>query len=140
VTDSIPHDHSSVSTHRATLARAGRTDRPKIVLPEELQVPDDPVRLVLDGHTYYTVVDADFDGVPEVRGAYDNVRMARERDGSNHLVEWVEAADLEFGRSVHVDVVESDLLGVRAPGESAVYSAPASPNDSLQDIARDLDG
>ncbi|WP_254536788.1 DUF7112 family protein [Halomarina litorea] len=139
MSDRIPHDHSSVSTHRATLARAGRTDRPKIVLPEDLSVPEGPVRIVLDGRTYHTLVDVDFDGVPEVRGVYENARMAREREGSSHLAEWVEERNLEFGRSVHVDVVEADLLGVRAPGETAVYTASPGPDDSLADIARNLD-
>ena len=140
MTDRIPHDHSSVSTYRATLARAGRTDRSKIVLPEDLTVPEGPIRIVLDGRTYYTLLDVDFDDVPEVRGIYDNARMAREREGENRLGAWVDEKGLEFGRSVHVDVVESDLLGVRAPGETAVYDATPAPDDSLADIARDLDG
>ncbi|WP_254542818.1 DUF7112 family protein [Halomarina pelagica] len=138
--DRIPHDHSSVTTVRAHLERAGRTDRPKLVLPEEVSIPDDPVRLVLDGRTYHARIEPDFDDVPEIRGAYDNARMARERDGANRLVEWYEDGNLSFGRSVHFDVVDpGDLYGVRAPGERATYDSRDTPSDSLADIARDLD-
>jgi hypothetical protein len=138
--DRISHDHASVVTHRAKLERAGRTSRPKLALPDDVPAPERPVRLVLDGTTYHAAVEEAVDGTAEIRGAYDNARMAREREGENRLVEWVERSDLDFGRSVHVDVVDDDLYGVRAPGERAVYTPTASPNDSLADIADDLDG
>ncbi|MFD1513011.1 DUF7112 family protein [Halomarina rubra] len=138
--DRISHDHASVTTRRASVERAGRTSRPKLVLPEDLSVPDRPVRLVLDGRTYYTTVEEAVDGTVEIRGAYDNARMARERDGENHLEAWVESTGLDFGRSVHLDVVDDDFYGVRAPGERAVYAPSSGPSDSLSSIAEDLDG
>lgn len=138
--DRISHDHASVETYRAKLERAGRTSRPKLVLPDDVPVLDRPVRLVLDGTTYHATVEEAVDGTVEVRGAYDNARMAREREGENHLVAWAERKGLDFGRSVHVDAVDDDFYGVRAPGERAVYSPTDSPSESLSDIANDLDG
>ncbi|MFC6836956.1 DUF7112 family protein [Halomarina ordinaria] len=136
----ISHDNSSVTTLRARVERAGRTERPKLVLPEGVATPDDPVRLVLGGRTYHALIEPDFDGVPEIRGAYDNARLARERDGENHLVEWYERGSLDFGRSVHLDVVDpGSLYGVRAPGERATYPSLDGPSDSLADIARDVE-
>jgi hypothetical protein len=140
VADRISHDHASVETHRAKLERAGRTSRPKLVLPDDVSALDRPVRLVLDGTTYHATIEEAVDGTVEVRGAYDNARMAREREGENHLVAWAEGKGLDFGRSVHVDRVDDDFYGVRAPGERAVYSPTDSPSESLSDIANDLDG
>lgn len=140
MTDRIQHDHSSIDSYRATVERAGRTDRPKVVLPEEITAPEAPVRIVLDGHVYRAVIETDFGDVPEIRGAYDNARMAREQDGPNRLAEWFESSDLSFGRSVHLDVIEPGAhYGLRTPGESAVYSPTTAPDDSLTDIASDID-
>ncbi|PSP96930.1 hypothetical protein BRC94_11270 [Halobacteriales archaeon QS_5_70_17] len=140
MTDRIQHDHSSIDSHRATVERAGRTDRPKVVLPEGVAAPDDPVRIVLDGRAYRAVIETDFGDVPEIRGVYDNARMAREREGPNRLAEWVESSDLSFGRSVHLDVIESGAhYGFRTPGETAVYEPTAGPDGSLADIASDLE-
>lgn len=138
--DRISHDHESVVTRRAKLERAGRTSRPKLVLPDDVAAPEGPVRLVLDGTTYHTTIEEAVDGAVEIRGAYDNARMAREREGENHLVAWAERKNLDFGRSVHLDAVDDDFYGVRAPGERAVYTPTDSPTDSLSNIASDLDG
>ena len=138
--DRISHDHASVVTHRAKLERSGRTSRPKLVLPDDVPVLERPVRLVLDGTTYHATIEEAVDGTVEIRGAYDNARMAREREGENHLVGWAEDNGLDFGRSVHFDAVDDDFYGVRAPGERAVYTPVDSPSDSLSDIANDLDG
>jgi hypothetical protein len=140
VTDRIQHDHSSVDSYRATLQRSGRTDRPKVVLPEEIAAPGDPVRVALGGRTYHALITTDFGDVPEIRGLYDNARMARERDGPNCLDEWFEESELSFGRSVHFDVVVAGArYGIRAPGERAVYAVDSGPDDSLTDIASDLE-
>nr|WP_282594550.1 hypothetical protein [Halomarina salina] len=122
------------------MERSGRTSRPKLVLPDDVAAPEGPVRLVLDGTTYHTTIEEAVDGTVEIRGAYDNARMAREREGENHLVAWAEDNGLDFGRSVHFDAVDEGLYGVRAPGERAVYTPVDSPNDSLSNIANDLDG
>jgi hypothetical protein len=139
--ESVPSD--AVDSVRATLERAGRTDRPKVVVPEDAhdRVPEgEVVRLSLDGAVRHATVDLAIDDSLEIRGAYDNPRLAREADGENRLVEWVEANGLDFGRTVHLDVVEAGFFyGLRAPGERAVYQVPDRPDEGLADIARDVE-
>lgn len=136
--DSVSSD--AVDSVRATLARAGRTDRPKVTIPDEASdrfPEEDVVRLDLGGKTRHTRVERALDDTLELRGAYANARQAREGDGENHLVTWADEKGLDFGRTVHLDVVdEGSVYGLRAPGERAVYTVPDSPDDSLADIAR----
>ncbi|EMA43239.1 DUF7112 family protein [Halococcus saccharolyticus] len=138
----IPHDHPSVETVRATLARRGRSSRPRLALPDDAdRFPLDTIRLVLDGETYHARVESGLDGDREITGAYDNARLARERDGTDRLDEWRRSSGLDLGRSVAVDIVESGFLyGVREPGERAVYEATEPPDEGLAAIAQDLDG
>lgn len=143
VADRIPHDHPSVETVRASIERAGGMNHPKLVLPADSHLfPAAPeiVHLVLDGTAFHAPIEYDFDDVPEIRSAWDNPRIARDRDGENRLHDWYTTSDLEFGRSVHLDVVEQGhLYGVRAPGEEAIYTDLPKPNESLADIASSLD-
>jgi hypothetical protein len=135
--DSVSSD--AVDSVRATLARAGRTDRPKVTIPDDARdrfPTDEVVRLDLGGKTRHARVERALDDSLELRGAYANARQARAGDGENHLVAWATAAGLDFGRTVHLDVVEEGhAYGLRAPGERAVYTVTASPDDSLADIA-----
>lgn len=138
--DRVAADNPSVETVRATLTGAGATDRPRVALPEDASESfpvDEVVRLVLDGRTRFARIDRALDDGVEIRGAYDNRRLAREADGENRLVEWVEREDLDLGRSVLVDVVEpGELYGLRRPGASAVYEPPETTrDDSLAAIA-----
>lgn len=139
--DRVAADNPSVETVRATLARAGRTDRPKVELPESFSLPEGTVRLSLDGRTHHATFERSIRDTPEICGAYDTPRLAREGDGENRLVEWAERNGLEFGRSVFVDVVESDeFYGLRAPGVDAVYEVPDTPDAGLADIAEEIEG
>ena len=138
--DRVAADNPSVETVRATLAAAGALGRPRIAVPEDAagSFPvGDVVRLVLDGRTRFARVDRSLDDSIEIRGAYDNRRLAREADGENRLVEWAEREGVDVGRSVLVDVVEpGELYGVRRPGTSAVYDLPETTrDDSLSAIA-----
>ncbi|WP_255198558.1 DUF7112 family protein [Halorarius litoreus] len=136
--DSVSSD--AVDSVRATLARAGRTDRPKVTLPDDARErfpTEEVVRLDLGGKTRHVRIERALDDTLELRGAYANARQAREGDGENHLVAWADAKGLDFGRTVHVDIVdEGTAYGLRAPGERAVYTVPDAPNDSLADIAK----
>lgn len=138
----VGSDHPSVTTHRGRLVRRGGTRRPAVELPAEERdaLPaDGTVRLVVDGHQRHAPV-GDRGESRAIFGAYENARRARERDGRDRLAEWVDARGLEFGRSVHVDVVEpGEVYGLRVPGEEAVYEVERGPTESLRRIAEDLD-
>lgn len=141
--DRIAHDDGAVRTVRARLARAGRTDRPRIALPDDATdaFPVGTIRLVLDGTTRHAPVERSMDGGLEIRRVVDNARQAREGDGENRLPAWAEDRDLAIGRSVLLDVVEEgDLYGLRAPGESATYPLTGGRDEGLASIARDLEG
>ena len=139
----VPSDHPSVTTHRAHLERSGGTRRPCLRLPPETAddvEPGDTVRLVLDGEECHAPVTSDTTGLV-VRGAYDNRRVARERDGPNRLVEWAGQVERGPGDVVELDtVVPGTLYGLRVPGSRAVYEATEPPSDSLSAIAESLDG
>lgn len=140
--DRVPSDHDAVDTYRARLAQVGRTGRPQVVVPDELDVAaDDVLRVALDGEQYHGRVESSLDGDLVIRHVADNARLARERDGENRLAEWVDGADVTIGGSAHLDVVtEGYLIGLREPGTRVVYAATDAPDQSLADIASDLDG
>jgi hypothetical protein len=140
----IPSDHDSIETLRATVERVGRTDRPKIALPGDADLSldaDDVVRLVIDGDTYHTRVETDFDGNREFRGAFPSPTLARDPDADrDHLPDWLAEAGIDAGSSVLVDVVTAGVqYGLRAPGTRAVYEAADEGNEGLSAIARDLE-
>ena len=137
----VPSDHPSVTTFRAHLRRSGGTTRPCLRLPDDAAVAaDDPIRLVLDGDECHAPVTADTRGLV-VRGAYDNRRMAREREGTNRLIEWADAVGRGPDDAVELDeVVPGTLYGLRVPGVRAVYAATETPRDSLSAIAESVDG
>lgn len=142
MSDRVTHDHPTVTTLTATLGRRGATHRPEIHLPATEDVPTGEVcRVVLDGTEYRSRIVERSDGTPAIRGAYDTPRLARDPGtATDHLTAWVAERDLEFGRTVYVDVVEpGHLIGLRAPGESATYRTAGRPKDSLAEIARDLE-
>jgi hypothetical protein len=143
VPERVPSDHPSVTTHRAGLERSGGTRRSCLRLPAETAddvAAGDVVRLVLDGEECHAPVTSDTTGLV-VRGAYDNRRMAREREGTNRLVEWAGQVDRGPGDAVELDaVVPGTLYGLRVPGSRVVYEATEPPSDSLSAIAESLDG
>jgi hypothetical protein len=140
--DAVSSD--GVESVRATLVRAGRTDRPKVTLPADARdrvAEDEVVRLSLGRTTRHARIERALDDGLEIRGAYDTPRAARERDGPNRLVEWVEDVGLGFDRTVHLDVVEEGFFyGLRAPGERAVYHVPDRPDEGLAGIAEEIEG
>jgi hypothetical protein len=159
VTDAVPSD--AVPTVRATLARAGRTDRPKVAVPDDHRdrfPTAETVRLFLDGSQFHARVEraldggeasaasrassdepSESDGAIELRSVRDNPRLARETEGTDRLREWADDTRLDFGRTVHLDVLDEGFCyGLRAPGETAVYDVPDRPDDGLASIAEDL--
>ena len=140
--DRVSHDHPTVETLDATLGRYGGTRRPQIRLPETNAVSvGDVIRIVLDGSEYRTRIERQSNGSPVIYGAYETPRLARNPgSAADALQSWVADRDLDFGRTVHVDIVDPDhKIGLRAPGESATYTTTATPDDSLAAIARDIE-
>lgn len=138
--DRIASDHEAVETHRITLGTVGRSSRPELELPESIDASDgDIVRLTLDGRAYYARVVSGLDGTLLVHGAFENARLAREGDGENRLIEWVDESDIQTGRSLLFDVLyEGYHYGLREPGQRVVYTVREPPPGSLSDIADSL--
>mgnify|MGYP000276436339 CR=1 FL=1 len=144
--DRISSDHASLPTVRATLARSGALDRPKVDISGDAadRFPaEEVVRVVADETEYRARIESPLTGDGrEIRGLYETPEFARNPgEGENLLGEWVDSTGVEFGQSVLVDVVEPGFkYGLREPGERAFYDATESPDDSLADIAESLDG
>jgi hypothetical protein len=140
VADRLPSDHEAIETRRVPVSRVGRTDRPRIELPEDLGVAaGDVIECVLDGERFYARVETTIDGQPMVQHAADNRRIAREVDGENRFAEWFAESDCSLEGSVHLDVVTAGhTYGLRTPGSRVVYTATDTPDDSLASIAEDL--
>lgn len=141
--DRVPSDHDSITTVDATLSPHGATRRPAIELPDEAAdvVPTgEVVRLSLSGDVYHARFEA-YAGSVRATGAFDTPELARSPgDGQNRLRGWIDEQGLEYGRTVHLDVIEPGFkYGLRAPGERVVYDAPSAPDESLASIARRLD-
>lgn len=143
MSDRIHHDHPSIDTVRGTLDRAGSTAHPKLVLPDEPLFPEGIVHITVDGQQYRARIDRSFEGVPEIRSVYDNARLVREGargSSTNRLREWFEESDLEYGRSVHVDIIDpGHQYAIRRPGATAVYTVIPQPDQSLSEIADGLE-
>lgn len=139
--DRVSSDNDSVSSHRLTLETVGRTSRPRLELPADLAIDDgDVVRLTLDGREYHARVQQALDGTLELRGAFDNPRLAKSDDGEDRLAEWAEDSDVEPGRSVLLDVLAAGYhFGLREPGQRVVYTVRDPPEDSLSSIAESLE-
>jgi hypothetical protein len=141
VADRLPSDHDAGEAHRVPVDSVGRTDRPRIELPDALEIGDgDVIECVLDGASYHARVETTIERTPMIQHVADNTRLARESDGENRLVEWFEASDCTLGGSVHLDVVTpGHTYGLRTPGQRVVYTATDAPDDSLASIAENLD-
>lgn len=141
--DRIAADNPAVETHRATVARIGRTNRPRIDLPASIALPDNPIRLVLDGTVRFARLERGIAGEPGITGAYDSPAHLREGSDTpapspNRLTGWVEATELSFGRTVLLDVVDPGrLYGLRVPGTSALYEV-GQPDTGLAAIAETI--
>jgi hypothetical protein len=135
----VASDHEAVDTHRSSVERVGRTRRPRIPLPDAVEA-EGVVRLTVGGSRYHARVEQGLAGDRDLRGAYDNARLARTGDGENRLRAWIEAAEAD-GETVLIDVVTPGYhYGLRLPGDRTVYEPVDPPSSSLVDLARDLDG
>ena len=131
-------------TIRASLRAHGGTGRPAIEFPAEetTRLPGgEVVVLVVDGRRRHARLADGFAGEGlRITHVGDSPRLARERGGTNRLVEWVESSGARVGGSVLIDAVdEGHRYGLRAPGADATYAATGTPDDSLSSIAEEFD-
>jgi hypothetical protein len=143
VSDRVPSDHEAIPSHRTHREQVGRTGRPRIPLPDALDVSvGDVIRLSLEGEEYHAQVTQSRDGGREVCGAFFDAQVARtDGEGQNYLTEWADDVGLAVGDPVVLDVITPGYkFGLRRPGERVVYEATDAPSSSLSDIARNLDG
>ncbi|MBX0322810.1 hypothetical protein EGH21_07175 [Halomicroarcula sp. F13] len=142
MSERVPSDHDAVETHRVPVEAIGRTNRPRVVLPDTVDLQDgDVVEMALDGDDYYAAVETSIEGDVVVTHVADNRRVARDHEGENRLAEWVRDGTVSLGGSAHLDVVTAGhQYGLRTPGTRVVYTATDAPDSSLSDIAQDLDG
>lgn len=131
----IRSDSEDVSTHDGTVVRHGAMRSQAVAVPEGTVPTGEVLRISLGGDTHH----GQFISVGDDErclGVYATPDMARSGDGDDRLGPWLEAAALDVGRTVHVDVVVEDFkYGFRAPGETVVYDVPARPDESLSSIA-----
>lgn len=141
MTDRIPSDHDTVSTHRVSLSSVGRTSRVQVSLPDGLSCePFDVVSLSLSGRNYHSQLQRAVSGDLVVRGAFDNRRLAKADGGDNRFQEWVTDAGRGPGDSLELDVLrEGFAYGLRVPGERVIYEPPEPQRSSLTDIAESLE-
>ena len=144
--DRLVSDHETVTSHRASLERIGRTDRPQLPLPAALTVaPEELISLSLAGRKTHAHINRTLDGRPALRGVFETRRLARstttpESDPEeNLLLEWLETVGYAPGDTLVVDVlIEGYAYGLRTPGERVVYAPPEPPDPGLADVADDL--
>lgn len=138
--DAIPSDHPTVDSHRVECTQVGRTGRPQLVLPTALPVEDgEVIRLLLDGKTLYAPVESTLGGEPALQGAYGNRRLARNREGTNRLRNWLGEHGYEPGSTLVLDVLtDGHAYGLREPGDRVTYRPTEPPDSSLADIADSL--
>ncbi len=129
----------STETIRASIVAVGAVDRPTVSLPDGT-ISEGVVRVDADETTYHAPITRGLSGDLELSGLYENARLARTQDGTNHFPSWVERHGLDIDRSVLLDVIlEGTQYGLRAPGNRAVYEIIDAPDDSLASIADNLD-
>jgi len=131
-----------VRTVATVLERYGSTSRPQLRVEEADAVPTgEVVRLVVDGSERRARFVESAGGDVVLRGAFGSPRLARTPgEGEDYLRSWLDSTDLDFGRTVHLDVVTPEYkYGVRAPGERATYEATERPDSGLAAIARDVE-
>lgn len=141
--DRLASENPSVHTVRATLSETATGV--SIAIPEDDRdafPAGDVVRFDLDGHERFATVERALTGNDlSIPGIYSTPDGARDpRSETDLLPDWIDEHGARVGGSILLDVVEPDFYyGLRAPGETNYYDAVESPNESLADIARDLD-
>ncbi len=141
MTDRIPSDHETITSHRVSLSSVGRTSRVQVVLPDALDCdPFDIVSLALSGRNYHSQLTRAVSGDIVIMGAFANRRLARTAEGENQFQQWVADSGRGPGDSLELDVLRDGFAyGLRIPGERVIYEPPEPQRSSLSDIAQSLE-
>lgn len=143
MSDRIASDHPSVQTVRSTCTETATGVKLEVPGDDRDAFPTgEVVRLVLDGEELFAKIERALTGDElSIPGVYETPDQARDPGGAtDRLTEWTDEHDVPAGGSVLIDVVEPEFLyGLRAPGETAYYDAREPPNESLSEIAKDLE-
>lgn len=141
MSDRIPSDHASVRSDRLNLSTIGGSSRLQLLLPEDTDLAaGDLISLSLGGKQYFSYIASTLDGMPAIRGAYPNRKLARQQEGRNSLQSWLAAADFRAGDAVVLDELRSGYAyGLREPGDRVIYEPPPAPDTSLAEIAESFE-
>ncbi|WP_222916803.1 hypothetical protein [Natrinema sp. SYSU A 869] len=143
MTDRVASDHPSVQTVRSTCTETATGVKLEVPADDREAFPtDEVIRVVLDGEERFARVERALTGDDlSIPGVYDTPDLAQDPSGgTDRLTEWTTDHDIPTGGSVLIDVIESEFLyGLRAPGETAYYDAREPPNESLSEIAENLE-
>ncbi|MFP8951417.1 hypothetical protein ACLI4Z_00400 [Natrialbaceae archaeon A-arb3/5] len=141
--DRISSDHPSVRTIRATCTETTTGVLLEIPAEDRDAFPvDEVVRVVLDREELFARAERALTGDDlSIRGIYETPDLVRDPSGdTDRLNDWIDDHGVRAGGSVLIDVIEpSFLYGLREPGTTAYYDAYEPPNQSLSDIARELE-
>lgn len=125
----------TLETIRVRIDAVGSLHRPVLKLPSDAFSPG-YIRISTHTETFHANIETQFSGDLEISGLYENPRLARQKEGTNHLPDWLTEYELAPGRSVLLDIITPGKhYGMRPPGERAVYQTVDEPADSLQSIA-----
>lgn len=141
--DRVPSDHPSIDTHRVRVAHHGRRSR-RLIVPASVVPLDTVIRVHVADRTRFArpqSLPSEADDA-SLAGAYETPDAARDPPtGENALSAWLSTHGVGPGESVLLDVIVPDRqYGLRLPGERSVYRPIDVETESLQSIARELDG
>ncbi len=126
---------------RARVARHGGRRR-RLELPSHVLPDEDTVRVVLEESIRFgRIRSAPDEDVEWLTGVFEVAEAARsDGGGTDRLQRWLDERDRDPGDSVHIDVITPEYaIGLRGPGERAVYPAIDRPTGSLDAIARSIE-
>lgn len=141
--DRIASDHPSINTVRARVSRrAGR--RRLISIPDDADavLPDHGIiEVLIDGRRRFGRCQT-VDSRRTIIGIYQtSAAAAGETAGADSLDAWLTENDRPVGSSVLIDVLEPAVrIGLRQPGDRAVYGVLRERDSSLDDIAKEFFG
>lgn len=137
--DRVGSDHPTITTERARVVRHGGRRRRLDLATASVLPAEGVVEVIVDGRCRFGRCRT-IGGQPAIVGLYDTRAAAGgDTEGTDRLTRWLTDADRRPGSSVDVDVIEAGVrVGLRVPGERAVYDVVGRRDGPLDELARDL--